>query len=388
MIPRKILKELQISAEQFRVVSVLGPRQAGKSTLCRQCFPDYSYVSLEDPDVRAHANSDPRAFLRKYRSRAIIDEIQQVPKLLSYIQTIVDEDGELGQFVLTGSHQLLLTEQITQSLAGRTAMLTLLPLSCEELPIGDRSFDSVLIEGMMPGRYSHKVDPVRFYRSYFQTYVERDVRSLVQVKDLSIFEKFIRLCAGRVGSLLNLTSLGNEVGVSSKTIEHWISILEASFIIYRLPPFYENFNKRYIKSSKLYFIDTGLLCWLLGIENENQLSRDPLRGCIVENFVVSECLKTFFNRGKDPRIYFCRDGKGKEIDILIERARKIILLEIKSGETWHDSFGANIKFFKGIAGEKVDEAFVMYGGKDEFFSSSGYRVVPFDSLDRLGSLLT
>ena len=367
MYKRAIFKELKALAKEFRVVTVLGPRQSGKTTLCRMAFPDYQYVSLEDPDTRLFASEDPRGFLNEYRRHVIFDEVQRVPQLLSYIQTIVDEDGLKAQFILTGSHQLELGAAISQSLAGRTARLTLLPLSMQELKqepaINEDDLNKYLLNGFMPGKHADHVDTARFYRSYFQTYVERDVRLIINLKDTGKFEKFVRLCAGRVGQLLNQASLANDVGVSSNTISDWISVLEASFIIYRLQPYYENIGKRLVKSAKLYFVDTGLAAWLMGIETTTQMQRDPLRGNLFENLIIIEVLKSKLNRGKDPRLFFYRDSHGNEVDLVMQNGHSLIPVEIKSSQTWHSSFLKGIRYFKNLLGERVEKGTVIYGGE-------------------------
>ncbi len=278
MFYRRITTELQELALSYPVVTVIGPRQSGKTTLTRHVFPEKPYVTLENPDTRNLAESDPRSFLEKYPEGAIIDEIQRVPLLLSYIQGIVDEKDEKGFFILTGSHQLELQQAVSQSLAGRTALLTLLPMSLEEcIEAGiDLSIDDFMIRGGYPRVHKDSLNPTKAYRNYFQTYVERDLRLLINIKDLGQFERFVRICAGRIGQLINLDEIGGEVGISSHTVKEWVSILEASFIVFRLQPYFENFGKRIIKSPKLFFTDVGLAVYLLGIENEMQLSRDPL----------------------------------------------------------------------------------------------------------------
>jgi len=376
MYTRTLESEIKKLSKQFRVITILGPRQAGKTTLCKICFPSYRYVSLEDPDVRAFAQEDPRAFFSTYQDEVIIDEIQRVPELLSYIQTIVDTDQKKAKFILTGSDQLGLSESISQSLAGRTAMFTLLPLSLEELPIGSRTELECIIEGFMPEKHYAKIETSHYFRSYFQTYVERDVRRLVKIKDFNLFEKFVRLCAGRIGQVLNLSSLGNDIGVSSNTMSSWISILEASFIVFRINPFYQNFNKRIIKSSKLYFVDTGLACWLLGIDNEKQLERDPLRGALFENLVIAECMKAQLNRGIEPRLYFFRDSQGNEVDLIIHRGRSLVPVEIKSAKTWHSSFLKGIAYFQKLAGTESTKGQIVYTG-DLSRSSENYDLIPF-----------
>lgn len=327
MINRLISKELVALTSEYPIVTVLGPRQAGKTTLTKDVLKGYEYSNLEIPEVREFAAEDPKAYLNQYKNPVIIDEIQRVPALLSYIQAIVDEEKQNGRFVLTGSHQLQLREAITQSLAGRTGILHLLPFSIKELAEADIAFDSFeeyAFRGFLPRVYDQSLRPTTAYSNYYQTYVERDVRQLIQLKDVTLFEKFIKLLAGRVGQLLDYSSLANDVGVGAKTIRNWISILEASYLLFKLPPYFENFGKRVIKSPKYYFTDTGLLCFLLGIRSPEQISRDPLVGSIFENIVVTECLKARYNRGDIPDLYFFRDSNGREVDLLIPLDRKLI----------------------------------------------------------------
>ena len=370
MIPRKIEIELFTQLNEYPVVTILGPRQAGKTTLVKTALPNYEYVSLENPDTRSIANEDPNAFLKKYANQVIFDEIQRAPQLLSYIQGIVDKDNSNGRFVLTGSHQLELRAAISQSLAGRTGILNLLPLSILELETANIRFDTFedyLFQGFMPRIYDQKQRPRTAYANYYQTYVERDVRQLIQLKDASIFEKFIMLIAGRVGQIINYQSLANDVGVSSKTIKQWLSVLEASFIIFKLAPYYENFGKRVIKSPKYYFTDTGLLSYLLGIEKPNQITRDPLVGQMFENLVVIEALKARYNQGLTANLYFFRDSYGLEIDLLYKSGRQLIGLEIKSSATWSNQFKKNLLRFS----EKHSElaaAYIIYNGKPFDFS--------------------
>ena len=384
MYKRKITQEIKILAKNFRVITVVGPRQAGKTTLCRNAFPDYRYVSLEDPDTRLYAMEDPRAFLNEYRRYIIFDEIQRVPQLLSYIQAIVDEDQLNAQFILTGSHQLELSGAISQSLAGRTALLTLLPLSFEEIAQQNQGFEHWLLQGFMPGKHDRGIDASRFYRAYFQTYIERDVRLLVKLKDFVKFENFVRLCAGRIGQLLNQASLANDLGVAPSTISEWLSVLEASFIVFRLHPYHENFGKRLIKSSKLYFVDTGLAVWLLGIETEAQIRRDPQKGNLFENLVVVEALKAHLNRGKDPRLYFFRDSRGNEVDLIVQQGRQLAPFEIKSSMTWHSSFTKGLSYFHKLTGEKSVKGTVVYTGK-EARKATDYNLLPFHDIAGLGS---
>lgn len=367
MFERDISTELQQLAEDYPVVTVIGPRQSGKTTLVRHIFPHKAYVNLENPDTRNLAEEDPRGFLEGYPEGAILDEIQRVPKLLSYIQVIVDESKTKGLFILTGSHQLELHHAIAQSLAGRTALLTLLPMSLSELLAAgiDPSLDQALIQGGYPRIYKDNLDPTKAYRNYFQTYVERDLRQLINVKDLAQFERFVRICAGRVGQILNLEDIGGEVGVSSHTVKEWISILEASFILFRLQPYFENFGKRIIKSPKLFFIDVGLATYLLGIENVTQMSRDPLRGHLVENLVVTELIKQRLNRGLDPQLYYYRDTQKNEVDLIYQDGHDLIPIEIKSSKTYNPEFLKKLKFFQGLAKERAPRGYLIYAGEQE-----------------------
>ncbi len=365
---RKIEGELLKLTTGYPVVTVVGPRQSGKTTLVRRAFPNKPYVNLESPDVRELAQTDPRGFLEPYeRDGAIFDEIQRVPSLLSYIQVLVDERRKTGMFILTGSHQLELHQAISQSLAGRTALLHLLPMSLTELSEAGFKLplDELLLKGGYPRIFSHNLEATSAYRSYFQTYVERDVRQLMQVKDLTQFQRFVRTCAGRIGQPLNLEGLGSDVGVSAHTVKHWLSILEASFVIVRLLPYYENFGKRLTKASKLYFTDVGLASYLLGIETEQQMSRDPLRGHLFENLVVTELAKSRLNRGLDPNLYFFRDAHGNEVDVVYQAGRQLIPIEIKSSKTFTAEFLKPVRFFNDLVGERCGPGFVVYAGEHE-----------------------
>ena len=305
MFKRELEIELKALANDYPVVTLIGPRQSGKTTIVRHVFSDKMYANLEFPDIRAMALKDPRGFLEQFPDGAILDEIQRAPELLSYIQPLVDEKDKKGMFILTGSHQLELQEAISQSLAGRTVLLTLLPLNLAELKTAgfDLSIDEWIFKGGYPRIYKDQLDPTKAYRSYFQTYVERDLRQLIKVKDLMQFERFIQILAGRIGKIINMEEIGGEIGISSHTVKEWISILEASFIVFRLTPYFENFGKRVVKSPKLYFNDVGLASYLLGIQNETQLSRDPLRGNLFENAILLELKKHRLNRGLDPALF-------------------------------------------------------------------------------------
>jgi len=375
MIYRTITKELLTQLREYPVVTVIGPRQAGKTTLVRNVLPDYSYVSLEDPENRQLANDDPKAFLKRYSGKTIFDEVQRTPHLLSYLQGIVDEEGTNGRFVLTGSHQLELRAAITQSLAGRTGILHLLPLSIGELHDAKISFDdfeSYIVQGFLPRIYDQHQRPRTAYANYYQTYVEKDVRQLIQLKDVSLFEKFIKLLAGRVGQIINYQSLSNDVGVGAPTIKQWLSILEASFIIFKLPPYYKNFGKRVIKSPKYYFTEIGLLAYLLGIEKNTQVSRDPLVGNIFENLAVIEVLKSRYNQGRNAELYYFRDSNGNEIDLLCKTGDGLVGVEIKSASTWNNSFSKSLTNFS-ESNEKLAGRIVVYSGS-RIDLSSGVQV--------------
>lgn len=364
MFIRALKSKLQDVASKYLVVTVVGPRQSGKTTLVKDTFVHKPYINLEAPDVRELIKSDPRGFLSRFPDGAIFDEIQRVPELLSYIQVIVDEKKIKGMFILTGSHQLELHQAITQSLAGRTSILTLLPLSIQEITSFEikPSVDDLILKGGYPQVYQEKLEPYELYRNYFQTYVERDVRSLTHIKDLAQFEKFIRILAGRIGREVNLEEIGGEIGSTAYTIKGWISILEASFIIFRLQPYYENLGKRLVKSPKIYFLDVGFASYLLGIENANQLSRDPLRGHLFENLIVLELLKYRYNMGKDPQLYFYRDVRQNEVDVIFKQGNLLTPIEIKSSSTFNSDFLKNLKFFQELAKEKSTEGYLIYSG--------------------------
>ncbi len=367
MITRDITEELLRSAAEYPVVTVLGPRQSGKTTLVRMAFPDRLYFTLEDPDVRAAAEADPRGFLDQTKDGAILDEVQRLPMLLSYLQGMVDRNGGRGRFILTGSHQPRLHEAISQSLAGRTAMLTLWPFSIHELRHYRPTYSpfDLVVRGCFPRLHEEKLDPRRFYNSYLQTYVERDVRALTQVRDLSQFQQFLTLLAGRVGQVVNLSSLTNDVGVSSTTLRNWLSVLKASYVVFELPPFFENIRKRVVKSPKVLFTDVGLAAFLLGIHTPEQASRDPLRGYLYENLVITEIMKGALNRGIRPEVYFFRDLHGNEVDLLIREGGSLTPVEIKSAATFSVEFIKGIERFAGLGVERVNPGVVLYGGEPQ-----------------------
>ena len=367
MIQRTIEPLLRQRAENYPVVTITGPRQSGKTTLCRKVFPERAYVNLEAPDMRSFATDDPRGFLAAYPDGVILDEIQRVPSLLSYIQTIVDEKKIPGQYILTGSQQFEVMNTISQSLAGRTALLKLLPLSLSELCTVSppANSDVAMLRGFYPRIHDQNLNPTEVMGDYFETYVERDLRQLMAVKDLSQFERFVKVCAGRVGQLLNLQSLGNDVGISHACARSWLTILEASYIVHLLHPWHSNVSKRLIKSPKLYFYDVGLAGYLLGLETENQVSRDPLRGNLFENMVVMEALKYRYNQGKRSNLFFFRDSNGNEVDLIAEQGRNLAAIEIKAGATVNPDFFKGLRQFRKVADEShTVVAGLIYGGEE------------------------
>jgi predicted AAA+ superfamily ATPase len=378
LIEREIAPILLDSARGYPVVTLLGPRQSGKTTLAKSCFPSHSYLNLEDPELRSLASKDPKEFLHQHRSPLILDEIQRVPELLSLIQVSVDERPQnKGAYILTGSHQPQLRQGITQSLAGRTAIHRLLPLSIRELGragyTGDR--DTLLFQGCLPRLYQDALEPTALYRNYYETYIERDVRQLIQLKQQQPFELFMKLLAGRVGQVINLHALCGEIGVSSPTLREWLSVLEASFIIFRLPPYYENFGKRFIKSPKLYFTEPGLVAYLLEIRSPLQAARDPLLGSLFENLIVIEALKARYNQGLDPDLYFFRDQSGFEIDLILSRQRHLKPFEIKAARTCNDEFFRNLQKFS-TWNDRIDRGTVIYSG-DQEQSVRNFTLIPF-----------
>lgn len=372
-------------ARSFPVVAVTGPRQSGKTTLVRELFADKPYVSLEDPDVRTLALDDPRGFLARYPSGAVIDEAQHAPELFSYLQTRVDETSAPGQFVLTGSQNFLLIRGISQSLAGRVAMAQLPPLMLAELErakvLPDR-LDDYLWQGAYPAHYKALPGnglpslslPHEWHRSYLMTYLERDVRDIAAVHSLPLFQRFLRLTAARCGQLLNMASLANDCGVALNTVKNWIAILEASYSIFLLRPQHRNFGKRLIKTPKLYFLDTGIAAHLLGINALTQLDAHPLRGNLFENMVVAEYWKAAMNAGRTDALYFWRDSTGNEVDLLIENGMRLIPVDIKSGATLNDDFLRGLKRFGELAGEDSHSPTLIYGGEGGM-SWNGVRVM-------------
>ena len=369
-VPRNLAPTLRAAARQYPVVTLTGPRQSGKTTLCRAEFPDHAYVNLERLDLREYARSDPRGFLDEHRDGAILDEVQHVPELLSWLQVEVDERADVGRFILTGSHQFSLTQAISQSLAGRTAVLHLLPLALDELQRFDDPPDTLfqtLLAGAYPRVHDRALDAQLWHAGYITTYVERDVRQIKGVGDLAAFAAFVQLAAGRTAQTVNLSSLGGDAGVTHNTARSWLSVLEASYLLHRLPPWHRNLKKRVTKAPKLHFVDSGLVCHLLGIRSVEALRNHPLRGAIFESWVVSEVLKARRNAGLSPRLFHFRDHKGLEVDLVVELADAVALVEAKSGATVASDFFEPLRRLVGLA-EGVEWRpllpRVVYGGLD------------------------
>ncbi len=381
MIERTLMKKLTSLAKQFQVITLTGPRQSGKTTLVRAAFPDLPYVSLEEPDIRQVALTDPRGFLANYPAGAVLDEVQNTPDLFSYIQRLVDENREV-RFVLTGSSNFLLMEKISQTLAGRTAVLRLLPFSFEELPPESPDYESVIFKGQYPSIYDRNLAPTDFYPSYIQTYVERDVRLMKNIGDSNTFIQFTQLCAGRIGQLLNISSLANDAGISPNTARAWLSILESSYILYRLQPYYRNFNKRLVKTPKLYFYDTGLACSLLGIREERQVHLHYMKGNLFENLILNELIKRSVHRGENRPLYFWQDNHGREIDCLLVDGDNLTPIEIKAGKTLSMSYFDNLRYWRKLIAAPEGSGYVVYGGEQSMQTSLGALV----SWRELGSI--
>jgi len=379
MIPRNAKEELLLLASEFKAVAVTGPRQSGKTTLVRAVFPDRPYVSLENPDTRTFALQDPRGFLGQFSEGAIIDEAQRAPELFSYLQQVLDDSPKRGHFILTGSNNFLLQGSISQSLAGRIAYLNLLPFTLNELPPSSvTELNAWMLRGGYPPLYDGSPEPSRWFANYIRTYIERDVRQIKNITDLNTFERFVRLCAGRTGQLLNMNSLALETGVDNKTIASWISVLESSFVVFLLRPHHRNFNKRLVKMPKLYFYDTGLACALLGISEVSNLALHPFRGALFENLVISELLKERLHGGKQGGLYFWRNSVGNEIDLLIEDNNRLFPIEIKSGSTIQPAFFKGISYWEKLSG--VQGGAVIYGGDGRQERSNGITVVPWKEM--------
>jgi predicted AAA+ superfamily ATPase len=358
---RFISEKIKDYAQKFPIITITGPRQSGKTTLCKHLFADKPYISLEDLDERQFATEDPKGFLAQFPEGAILDEIQRVPELLSYIQTVSDAQNKEGLFILTGSQQFELLSHINQSLAGRTAIVKLLPFSLREAydDTQDLSLDQVLFTGFYPRIFDKKISPTDWLTFYTSTYIERDIRQLIQIQDLSKFETFIKLCGGRTGQLVNMSNMANDCDVTHNTVKSWLSLLEASYIITLLKPYHANINKRLVKSPKLYFLDTGLAAYLMGINDATQLQTHPLKGALFETFVVAEQIKQRFNKGVLTPFYFYRDHTGNEIDMIAENGLSLELTEIKLAQTIKPDF---FKGFGHFPVTKSQNRRVIYGG--------------------------
>ncbi len=394
MIQRHLSPFILEAATQYPIVAVTGPRQSGKTTLCKELFPDYTYVNLEKPDTRAFAIEDPNGFLSQFKKPVILDEVQRVPDLFSYIMVLADEKKQMGQYILTGSQNFHLQDAISQSLAGRCAVMKLLPLSHRELaglpcsnifdvkvwenpaPSNSDAFDHIF-RGSYPPIYDRKIKSTNWLAQYTQSYLERDVRTLINVGDLDTFERFLRLTAGRSGQILNTDSLANDAGISPVTAKRWLSLLIASYVIFLLRPHQKNFNKRLIKSPKLYFYDTGLICYLLNIRSAESLALDSRRGPIFETYIVSEMMKTSFNSGIEPPLYYWRDSQGHEVDLVIEDNEDLYPIEIKSGQTVSGSMFEGLHYWQKLSG--TTDGALYYGG-NESYTRSGISVRAWDSL--------
>lgn len=366
-IPRLIEQSIKEHIRQYPIISLTGPRQSGKTTLLKSVFPEYKYVSLEDIDNREFAFNDPRGFLDIYNKYVIIDEAQRVPHLFNYLQSKVDNDQIMGQYILSGSQNFLLLEKITQSLAGRVAIFRLFPFEFNELKsVGllNKDFHEHFYKGFYPSVYDRNLNPTTYYNNYIDTYVERDVRSIIAVKDLTIFRTFLKLCAGRVGQLLNLNAIANECGISANTCRAWLSILETSYIIYLLPPYFQNQSKRLVKNQKLYFWDTGLLSYLLEIRHPEQLQMHYLRGNIFENMIISEISKFNYHHLMHKNLYFYRDSNQNEIDLMVSDSSKFDLIEIKSSKTINTDFFKGLQNFEKHSKPLVNKKYLVYGGNE------------------------
>jgi len=384
MIRRDMEATVRRFAGKYPVVTITGPRQSGKTTLCKMVFVDKPYVSLEDLDERDFAGNDPRGFLARFPDGAVLDEIQRSPGLLSYIQGIVDEKGSPGQFVITGSQNFELLETVRQSLAGRTAIARLLPFSLSEirkLKPAPLPMDEAIYSGAYPRIFDQGLDPTEALSFYYNTYVERDLRQLINVRDLARFETFLKLCAARCGQLVNLSSIGNDCGVTYNTVKSWLSILEASYIIKLLPPYHRNLGKRLVKTPKMYFVDTGLASYLLGIQKVDHVIAHPLRGALFENLVFTELLKNRFNRGKTDNLYFLRDRTGNEVDFLLDYGPSLDLVEVKAGQTVSRNFFSGINYYRRLYKE-TRNCLLVYGG-DEARVQNGVNLISWKDLPDL-----
>jgi len=369
-------------AKGFPIVAITGPRQAGKTTLARAVFANKEYVSLENPDEREFAQQDPKRFIQRFKNGAILDEVQRCPSLLSYLQQVVDERNIMGDFILTGSAQFELISGITQSLAGRVGRIELLPLSQAELIQVNQlpaSLDVMLFQGSYPSLYDREISANDWHANYVATYLERDVRQLIAVRDLVQFQRFVKMCAARSGQLLNLASLGADCGISAVTAREWLTVLEASYLVMRLMPYHQNFGKRLVKTPKLYFLDVGLMTWLLGITASTSLETHAMRGAIFETYIVSELIKQRYNQGQPNNLFFWRDNVGHEIDIIYETDTGLQTVEIKSGSTFAQDWPNAIKKWQKFSDNQTLTPQIIYGG-NQSYARDDYQVISWKQL--------
>ena len=373
------------AAKKMPVIAVTGPRQSGKSTLVKEIFPDYKYVNLEDIEMRKFAKDDPKGFLKNLGNRVIIDEVQNVPDLFSYIQVLVDEEKTTGRFILSGSQNLQLMESISQSLAGRVAIFNLLPFSLEELKgttFELPNYENYMLQGFYPRIYDQGLNPTTWLLDYIQTYVERDLRQILNVSDLGTFRQFIEICAGRIGQLVNFSDIGSYIGVSYQTINKWVNVLQTSFIIHLVRPYHQNYNKRIVKTPKLYFYDTGLACALMNLRTIDDLNRHFAKGALFENFIINEIIKNHLNRQILPKHYFWNAAGVHEIDLVLDAGGKLFPIEIKSGRTINSNFFDGFKYFQPLSGATPEDSYLVYGG-DEVQTRSIAHVLGWNNLDKI-----
>ena len=389
LVKRTLSDYIDEAAKGFPVITISGPRQSGKTTFVKMKFPDYDYISLEDPDMREYVSSDPRDFIQRYGNRVIIDEFQRVPELASYLQRHIDEINEPAMYILTGSNQLEYLNTVSQSLAGRTVIFKLLPFSYNELYSGEIEYPDlyeIIVKGWYPRIFDKQLNYEEFYQSYFDTYIQRDIRNLLNIRDLNDFQRFVRLCAGRTGQIINFSNISNEIGVNYKTIKGWISILQASFIIDLVQPYHRNFNKRIVKSPKMYFLDTGLVCNLIGIHNAQQLRAHPLRGEIFETYAYSELLKLKNNTRISDQIYYYRDSHQNEIDFLMESGYGLIPIEVKLNSTPKKALLKNIEYFNQLT-ENVHKNFLIYSGSENLHRYNS-EIIGYPNIQDIGDLIS
>lgn len=376
MIPRQALALIRKYSKQFRALAVVGPRQSGKTTLVKQAFPNKPYISLENPDERLWAQKDPRGFLNRFKNGAILDEAQRSPDLFNYLQQIIDESNKDGQFILTGSNNFMLQESISQSLAGRIGYIDLLPLNYNEiLEFKKKNYetDDLIFRGCYPEIYDKKRLPEIWYPSYIRTYVERDVKQLRNIDNTLLFNRFLQLCAGRTGQLFSAAAISNECGIDVRTVNAWIEILQSSYIIFLLPPHHNNFNKRVVKTPKLYFYDTGVACSLLGLKSKVEISVSHFKGALFENYVITEIMKSNLNTGTNAKLYFWRDNNGTEIDLIIDNNGKLLPIEIKSSQTYNEEFQRSLLKWNNYSGNKG--GVLLYSGTMEMKTTENIQVL-------------